>query len=1111
MNLNDWLGNELSHSTWRDKYQNNDETFDEWLDRVSNGDPDLKQLIVDKKFIFGGRILANRGLQEQGIKISYSNCYVLKPPDDNIESIYDTCAKLARTFSYGGGVGIDISNLRPNGAPVHNAAKTTTGACSFMDTFAQVTDTIGQKGRRGALMLSMDISHPDIEEFIDKKTNTDKVTSANISVRVSDEFMNAVVNKQEFTCSYLLEDGSLITKKVDADKLFTKLAENNWNYAEPGILYWDNINKNNLLSDYIKEGDFSYAGVNPCVTGDTLILTDKGYKEINTLVDKTVNVWNGYEWSEVTPKITGYDQPMKKVTLSDGVELECTDYHKFILKNGDRVMAKDLKIGDKLIKCDFPIIDCGEDIDEKLSYSQGFFSGDGYSHNTTPIIYLYGDKKELLPYFLSENINVREEKARNDSRISISILKNNEFRNKFNKDFVPNIEYSVKSRLDWLSGYIDADGTLLSKDGSIGITSVDKNRLMKVKLMLNTLGINPKINKERDSDLRLIPNSNNEYTEYECNATYRLVISAHKVKKLMDLGLNTHRVKLIANPNRNADRFIEVKSIQDRENEPIVYCFNESKNHSGIFNGVITAQCAEEPLPAGGACNLGSINLSKFVLKPYTDSSTIDWSDLKDTIYKAVYAINDLLIEGSDLHPLEVQRESVKKYRQIGLGIMGFADMLIKLGIVYGSDDCIKVIDELGKFILYHAILASNKYMKDKDLTPFYGYDAERIMKSKPIELLLEDDTINSHNLFIALSEGLFNSQLLTIAPTGSIAGMLDTSYGAEPFFSLKYTRKTKSLNGGEETTYLIDNIQAEEYKEIHDLSESDELPEFFITTHQIPVEDRVKVQATWQKYVDASISSTVNLPKSATVEDVKKAYIYAWQQGCKGLTIYRAGCKRNAILTESSKEEETEVPVSETKNESGLQFGDTLLIDNNVRGAYRELTTGCGHLHCNFYFDPDTGDLRQVFLDKGSKGGCLSMLNAVSRLTSLCARKGAPAEEIVDQLLSVVDCPAYQVSKHVTHATSKGSSCASAVAYALLDAHKEFCEEYGIDEYEDNEIPEPKTTVKPKITKEKVKEKADSLDDYYTECPACGEKTLLAIGGCVSCQNPECSWSKCG
>ena len=437
--------------------------------------------------------------------------------------------------------------------------------------------------------------------------------------------------------------------------------------------------------------------------------------------------------------------------------------------------------------------------------------------------------------------------------------------------------------------------------------------------------------------------------------------------------------------------------------------------------------------------------------------------------------------------------------------------MLIKLGITYGSQECIDKINELGNFILYNAILASNEYMKANNLKPFDGYDYNKIVNSKSIQTLKENNSYTSR-LDKALKEGLFNSQLLTIAPTGSIAGMLETSYGAEPFFSLKYTRKTQSLHNGEEVSYLIDNIQAEEYKEIHDLTDDDDLPEFFITTHQISVEDRVNVQATWQKYIDASISSTVNLPKSATVEDVKQAYILAWEKGCKGLTIYRAGCKREGVLTEGDKEEkEVEVVVTEKVDETGLQFGDTLLIDNNVRGVYRELTTGCGHLHCNFYFDPDTGELRQVFLDKGSKGGCLSMINAVSRLTSLCARKGAPAEEIVDQLLSVVDCPAYQVSKHVTHATSKGSSCASAVAYALLDAHKEFCEEYGINEYEEEEQVDVKKAVKPKITKEKVKEKANSLDDYYTECPSCGQKTLLAIGGCVSCQNPECSWSKCG
>ena len=134
--------------------------------------------------MFAGRILANRGLPKDGIKVTYSNCYVLSPPQDNLESIFDTAKYLARTFSYGGGVGIDISNLRPRGALVHNSAKTTTGAVSFMDLYSMTTGLISQRGRRGALMISMDVNHPDIEEFIDLKTDLEKVTKANISVKI---------------------------------------------------------------------------------------------------------------------------------------------------------------------------------------------------------------------------------------------------------------------------------------------------------------------------------------------------------------------------------------------------------------------------------------------------------------------------------------------------------------------------------------------------------------------------------------------------------------------------------------------------------------------------------------------------------------------------------------------------------------------------------------------------------------------------------------------------------------------------------------------------------------------------------------------------------------
>lgn len=184
MTEKDWLGNDnkLGIDIWEKKYQYNNETFDMWLDRVSSGDKELRQLIVEKKFLFGGRILSNRGLNKDGLKISYSNCYVLTPPEDNIESIFECASKLARTFSYGGGCGIDISKLAPRGAKVNNTAKETSGAVSFMDLYSMVTGLIGQNGRRGALMLSIDCSHPDIEEFIEIKSDLDKITKANISI-----------------------------------------------------------------------------------------------------------------------------------------------------------------------------------------------------------------------------------------------------------------------------------------------------------------------------------------------------------------------------------------------------------------------------------------------------------------------------------------------------------------------------------------------------------------------------------------------------------------------------------------------------------------------------------------------------------------------------------------------------------------------------------------------------------------------------------------------------------------------------------------------------------------------------------------------------------------
>ena len=264
MDVKEWLGedNQLGIDIWNKKYRYGNETFEEWLTRVSGGDEEVKDLIRNKKFLFGGRILSNRGLDKTGKKITLSNCYVVDSPGDNLESIFECASKLARTYSYGGGCGIDISKLAPNGSKVNNAAERSSGAVSFMDLYSLITGLISQSGRRGALMISLSCEHPDLEEFIGIKSDLNRVTKANISVRITDKFMAAVMNRQPFKLSFTREEtGEVIEKTVDAYKMFKKMCEMNWNYAEPGMLFWDRIENWNLLSC---DDEFHYAGTNPC-------------------------------------------------------------------------------------------------------------------------------------------------------------------------------------------------------------------------------------------------------------------------------------------------------------------------------------------------------------------------------------------------------------------------------------------------------------------------------------------------------------------------------------------------------------------------------------------------------------------------------------------------------------------------------------------------------------------------------------------------------------------------------------------------------------------------------------------------------------------------------
>ena len=969
MIVQDWLGknNQLGIDIWTKKYQRNNETFDEWVKRVSGGDKEVAKLIMEKKFLFGGRILSNRGVTTDEEKTTYSNCYVISPPEDSIESIYDTCKKLARTYSYGGGCGIDISKLAPMGAKVHNQAKSTSGAVSFMDTFSQVTEQIGQNGRRGALMISMRCDHPDIEKFITIKSDLGKVNYANISVMVTNDFMEAVANDWDWELTFHRDEtGETIFKTVKAADLFNLLCEQNWNYAEPGILFWDKIENYNLLSN---NTEFKYAGTNPCLTGDTLIQTTDGEIQIKDLVGKTPYVYcmgdDGNLTIRKASKVwkTRENARLVCVKTKRGV-IRCTPDHLIHTRNRGWVAAQELKHGDK-------ITGLNRQMKDETHVAVGLSGGK----------YVPEHRLIMSPFYdlIGKDVHHKDGDTLNNVYENLEVL-----------------EHGDHSRISNTGRKIDA-----IRD--------DKGR----------------------------------YVEKEIKSK----------RKSFNLGCGV-------GTNWTVDY---VYWLEDRED---VYDMTVPSVHNFVANRMVVHNCAEEPLPAGGSCLLGSLNLAAFV----DDEGKFQWIDFRDAVKVAVRALNDVLDEGLEKHPLQEQRDSVRDWRQIGLGIMGLADMLIKMGIRYGSPQAIQFCDVLGENMAQYALTVSSDLAALRGVYPKYN------------DLVLDSSFFKAHEFdsLVAHVEafGLHNSQLLTIAPTGTISTMLGVSGGIEPIFANSYTRMTKSLHG-EDVSYKVYTPIVDEYMKIHGITDESDLPPFFVTSGDLTVDERIDMQAVWQKHIDASISSTVNLPKEATVEDVQRLYMKAWIEGLKGITVYRSGCAREGILT-------TETSKTTTKEEKSLSKASKCLKNDSVKrgdvGLERHLTTGCGSLHVCAYFN-EKGELRNTYLSKGSSGGCQNFMIGLSRTISLLARNGVGIHEIVDQLNSCGTCPSYAVRRATKKDTSPGSCCPVAIGNALIDMWKEVNDE----------------TVR-------VDANADVVE--VNTCPECGG-ALKHEMGCVTCTN--CGYSKCG
>lgn len=950
MELQDWKLSELGEDIWKKKYQRNGESFEDWLERVSGGDTQVAQLIVDKKFLFGGRILSNRGITDRGV--TYSNCYVIEPPHDSIEGIYEAAMKLARTFSYGGGCGVDISTLRPKGAEVHNAALTTSGAVSFMDVLEQTARVIGQNGRRGALMISMDSSHPDIHDFIDAKLDN-KLEKCNISVRMSDDDME---NKPD---------------------ILDHIALNNYDWAEPGILYWDTIKRYNLLDEF---ANFEYAGVNPCVTGDTLVQTIQGAVAIKDLVGTQPYVYcmdnDGKLVVKRAIKVwkTRENAQLVEIDFNRG-KLICTPDHQIYTRNRGWVAAKDLKPKDRL---------------NGLGFSKG--------NEINEMIKLTSDPK----YY------------------------------KHHRFIMEQMGHSIQGK---------------------DVHHKDNNHLNNVYSNLEVIA---------HSKHSILTNQGHECNCPQDPVTGQFIPKECKCKRSKNDSVN------IDNTGKN---FI-VKSVTALDYTEDVYDLTVPELHNFIANNIVIHNCAEEPLPAGGSCLLGALNLSEFVENPFTDKAAFNIPEFKSAVRIAIRALNDVLDEGLELHPLEEQRNSVRDWRQIGLGIMGFADMLLKMSCQYDSARALDIIDMVGKTLVNTGLEESALLAMDTE--PFPECDLRLILASTFITVLRNSNVIEDNTIDLIKRYGLRNSQLFTIAPTGSISTMLGVSGGVEPIFATHYTRKTQSLHG--EDVYY--NVYTPIIQKMIDTGViSEENVSTIATAQNIDPFDRVTIQAQWQRFIDASISSTVNVTNDTTVETIRDLYQAAWEDGCKGLTIYRAGCKKEGVLVVDTPKEQTmedtiHIPITDTSIDNCVAYGT-------------QLTTGCGSLWMSVYFHKKTGQLCHIFLDKGSTGGCNSFMIGLSRMISYAGKLGGTVEGICDQLNSVPACPSYSVRTALKKDTSAGKCCPSAIGRALMELKQRYIKDH--IEMNTEELKREEMTV--------------------NNCPECGAK-LNFTGGCNSC--PECGYTKC-
>lgn len=858
------------------------------------------------------------GIGNEHSPTSLSNCFVIGNEYDSYGSIALVDQQIIQLSKRRGGVGTDLSHIRPKGSTVKNAASTSTGIVPFMERYSNTLREVGQDGRRAAGMLSISVLHPESENFIDAKLEQKKVTGANISVKITDGFMDAVINNKTFKHQYPVESlNPLVVVEKSASKLWKKIIYNAWKSAEPGIIFIDTAIRESPADCY---SDFGFKSIttNPCFIGETIVAVADGRNgvSIKELADigedflvysarnnkATKRGWKGEIKKAIAFK-TGTKKTIK-IELSDGSSFECTDDHLLATPDGKYVEAKD-SLGLQLAK---------------FYTTSNKNTGKSYRHINSATD---GHKKQyrmLWEYFNGEydgtkfNIDHIDSDSTNDTISNLDLISIDEHKSRTKRFGEDNPIQKIRGT-EYLSLY--SSRTNIYANAAKYHWSDEKRDLALKEFDLSEKGLRLK---------EIKPKNVNEFLNEK---VFVLSITESDVQDVYDL------------------------TVEDNHNFYIITKTSDDKYLN--CSGVLVHNCGEIFLSAFDSCRLLLHNLYGYVVNPFTNESYFDFElfrkdarisqrfmdDLIDLELEKLDVIINKIIgdpEPDEIKSVELNlwkniRASAVKGRRSGLGITAEGDMLAALGLRYGTDEATEFAIKVQKTLAIESYKSSIEMAEERGAFPIWNYELE---KENPFINRLINAEYDGIGIDVEKYKrfGRRNIANLTIPPAGTTSIMTSTTSGIEPLFMATYKRRRKTEDKSKST--FVDEIgdMWEEFTVFHkqfitwynifcktnnleckpiETISDDELryfyelsPYYLATANDVDWVKKVEMQGGIQLFNCHSISCTVNLPSTTTIDTINDIYITAFKSGCKGITVYRDGCRSGVLVSKDEKKDES-------------------------------------------------------------------------------------------------------------------------------------------------------------------------------------------------------------